>query len=384
MGKVKFISLLENKHLDRICNIAKILAFILTIGISTLYSGIEENGLAASGGRLNVKVNYKSESIIIEDNNYNNRYYLSMDNMKSWEGLDDLQTIDISTLLKVKDTTIYLKGDKDSNPTPVILQGEDKSLKVLYKIYNEKGKIFVTGDSSREVEYRVGGNGSWNNFSSSFETAPYEIKGATLHFRTKAIETKRAGKIVNLKIPKRPTAPSVKVDGSKLCITGLKSGLTQYRTVDGNWRTFESSDSKIKTVDLRALLGVTSGGSIPAGSIEVRNAATDKKVASAIKTLEVTAQPLVPNTITLNGTTLTIDDSDKKHRYEYTIVERGAGFDLLTAKWKSVTTNKPYIIKNVEVYDEIYVRLKSSTVSSTKQVVPASTYKVFEVKSISF
>jgi len=86
----------------------------------------------------------------------------------------------------------------------------------------------------------------------------------------------------------------------------------------------------------------------------------------------------------LTGTTLTIFGSDKKRAYEYTIVPRDKDINLSTARWTTITSAKAAIIKTAKIGDKICVRLKSYTDTTTKQAVPASTYKTMFVTSLSY
>lgn len=339
---------------------------------------------ADANSQVGVRVDYIEElAYITSGTGGSTKFYISLDGMKNWEIIDTGGVVDISAMLSSKENVIYFKGNKDLNPTVVTLQGEDNTLKVSYKVKDGVGRIEYS--YSGAVEYRKGSNGTWKTASNLMSTSIYEIKGATLHFRTPATATKRAGKIVTVKISKRPSAPTVKLDGSKLAITGLKSGLTQYRVNDSlNWLTFTSTDKKVNYLDLSSLLGgnTTSNTAIPAGVIELRTLGAEK-LTSTVKVIEVPAQAAAPEAVTLNGTTLTILDPDTKKNYEYTIVEKGASYNPYTAKWSaSVTSKKAVIIKKVAIGDRVLVRLKSTTDSKTKQVIPASCYKEFTVTAI--
>jgi hypothetical protein len=207
-------------------------------------------------------------------------------------------------------------------------------------------------------------------------TAKYELKGATLYFRTAATADRRAGKMVTLKISKRPSGPSVKLDTSKLCITGLKIGETQYRVGGSDtWITFTSTDTKAKSIDLKTILAVSSSAitAIPAGTVEFRTLGTNKKLNSSVKVIDISLQPTVPTQISVIGSTLSITDPTPKRYYEYTVVPQGKTLDFNTAKWTSVTAKNSIKIKKVSVGDLVYVRLKSTTDPTSKQPVLAST-----------
>lgn len=351
-----------------------------------------------SGTSVNYVVNYQEETITVASGTGgSNKFYLSTDKQKTWELLENSTavsstiTFDISNILKTKEVIIYFKGNKDTQPVEVTLQGEDKSLKVTYIVENSVGKLTYT--TTKPVEYRKGANGNWKTLTGNLDTTIYEVRGANLYFRTKATVTDRAGKVVKVKIPKRGSAPGVKVDGTELTLTGMKTGM-QYRLSNSNtWLTFQETDKK--EISIPSLLRITSIDVPVTGfTIEVRNAATDKKVASQIKVIDVPAQLAAPTsaTVSFNAGTLTIQDASSSKPYEYTIVKAGevsiVNFDYLqNATWKSVTSSKATKVTKVgnntlATGDYIYVRLKTTTDKTTKAVNLASTCLKISVTSI--
>jgi len=366
----------------------RVLIFILALFVLPLLINHSYNAKAdtvGTGTQVSVRLDWLEEiAEISPGQGGSSKFYISTDKMKTWENLGNTTTIDLSSIISSKAVTIYFKGNKDTNPLKVDLPGEDNSLKVKYEIVNGEGRIVISG-TSYPVEYRKGNNGSWKTASNNMSTSLYEIKGATLHFRTVATATRRAGKIVSVKIPKRPAAPSVSLDPDKLYIKGLKPGQTQYRVGDSlNWITFTASDNKTNTLDLSALLTPGANNTIPAGIIEFRTLGSDKKLHSAIKTIEIKAQEPAPNNVSLTGNALIISDSDVKRNYEYAVVSQNTAVDLKNIKkWVKVTAgNNPIIIRDAFVGDKVLVRVKSSKTADTKEPILASAYKEFTVKEI--
>lgn len=351
-----------------------------------------------SGTSINYVVNYQEETItVVSGTGGSTKFYLSTDKQKTWELLESSTavsstiTFDISNILKTKEVIIYFKGNKDTQPVEVTLQGEDKSLKVTYIVENSVGKLAYT--TTKPVEFRKGANGNWKTITGNLDTTIYEVRGANLFFRTKATVTDRAGKVVKVKIPKRGSAPGVKVDGTELTLTGMKTGM-QYRLSNSNtWLTFQETNKK--ELSIPNLLRITSIDVPMTGfTIEVRTAATDKKVASQIKVLDIPAQAGAPTsaTVSFNAGTLTIQDASSSKPYEYIIVKAGevsiVNYDYLqNATWKSVTSSKATKITKVgsntlATGDYIYVRLKTTTDKTTKVVNLASTCLKIGVTSL--
>ncbi len=322
------------------------------------------------------------------------KFYLSTNKKKTWELLDvNPNSIDLNGLMKSSDVKLYFKGNKDQNPVELVLKGEVKGLKAAYSVVGGAGKITLTGAVGKGgIEYRIGKDGNWTTWvENSFQTAPYEITGITLQFREKATISERSGKIVSLKIPKRPTPPSVKVDGDKFVLTGMKNNTMQYRVNNGQWITYIASDGKSKYLDIRSLLapGTTDNSRIPAGTIEIRTMATEKKVASAIRTIEIEQQQTAPTsaTVELNGTTLTCKDASATKQYEYTMLHVGEVLDMQKAKWTTIRSSKSVLIKKTGkaetiVGDVMVIRVKLEKDSVTKEEGLPSQYLSMQITSV--
>ncbi len=362
----------------------------------TIFTAVASSGLTGAEAstavtpvptsRVTVTIDYLEETARVTAGPANStKFYVSKDKMKTWESIEPNSPMDISAILSTKEVTLCFKGNKDTLPAEVVLQKEDSSLKAVYSVFNGAGRILLTG-TNFPIEYRKNTSSQWKPVgSTTFLTALYETYGTTLYFRTTADVSRRAGKIVSVKVTKRPSAPSVKLDGSKLYITGLKAGETQYRVGDSTvWIDFAPADAKLKTKDLKDFLGTESNSAIKAGVIEFRTKYDDgkKKLASSVRIIEVPAQPIAPANVTIAGTTITSQDTDKKKYYEYAVVTGTAALNAATAKWSSFTSAKPVIVKGANVGDRIYVRAKSYTDKETKLVIPASLPRELPVMSI--
>ncbi len=338
--------------------------------------------------KVDYKVDYLEETITVSRGPGNSdQFYISLDKGRNWESLPSVVVsdakvgqIDISAILSTKEVSVLLKGNKDTEEISCTLMKEPDDLKVTYDAVG--GQITFSGSSA--AEYRKGSNGIWKTAVNPLKTAVYEVKGATLYYRTAATASTRAGKIIKVKIPKRPAPPAVKLDGGKLIFSGFKANETQYRLNGSSEWNYFSSDPKVKSISFATLLKQTYEYNvpIPAFGIELRTVATPKKAASGERLMEVLQQPVCPDTVTLTGTTLLITDTVKRN-YEYTIVENGKKLDLTAAKWTGISPDKSVVIKKAAVNDKVYIRLKSTVDSSTKQVIPASTCKEFTISSIS-
>lgn len=379
------MSNLENKRIKLTITAKGIVkAFVALFVLLVAFGAFTEVKVSAATG-VNVSVNYLDETATVTaGSGGSTKFYMSTDK-KNWEILDSSGGVDLSGILKTKSVTVYFKGNKDTDAVSKVLDGEVSTLKTTYTIAAGVGTLSYSTTTSSAVQYRKGANGEWKTATGSISTAIYEVKGATLFFRTAATAATRAGKVVTVKIPKKPSAPSVRVDGSKLMITGLKAKETQYRLGDTSvWSTFLPTDTTSKVYELSYLLQSTapSNTALPAGIIELQTLGTDKKLNSGVKIIEVAAQLTVPDTIAISGSAVTITDTDKTRAYEYTIVSQSGSLNLKTAKWTGISTNKAVIIPKVIIGDRVLIRLRSKTDSTTKQLILASTYKELSIAYI--
>lgn len=371
---------INSQRIKKLIQKAFIIMLIFTLALNNPYFGNVKIANAAS--QVIVTADYTDETITVAaGGGQSTKFYFSTDNMKSWDQIE-AGKMDISTLMSTRDVIIYFKGNKDTVPFGFTIPAEDKTLKPVYSVINGTGCIQFT--STSQVQYRKG-NGSWINVTSPFYTAMYESRGATLYFRTAPTVSTRAGKIINVRVPKRPNAPSVRLDTSKLYLSGMKSGVTQYRVNDNTvWLTYTSSGN-INYLDLTTMLGgsLLTNTPIPAGVVEFRTPGDNKKTASAVKVIEVAAQTaIIQSMVTLNGSSLTISEPDKKKYYEYTVVSQGSTLDVAKAKWTSVSPGRTVIVPRVNVGDKLLVRVKSYTDSTTKQLVLPSTYVAMQITGI--
>jgi hypothetical protein len=241
----------NRKDERKLIQLLRYTAVMFTLALTFLLVKAPEMAQAST---VNYTINYETQ--ILDASVNSGRVYLSIDKERTWESLEDSgYTVDISSLLQTKESYIYLKTSNSTTSTKVPLMAEpvnDMTITVT------SAGITYSTSSGSTIEYQKGKNGPWVNLGTSgtLNTKPMEIKGATINFRTKALATRRAGKIVAVRISKKSTAPSVKFDGGKLSITGLKTTM-QYRTPSGTWLPVTLAD-KANSVSVYLYNGITS------------------------------------------------------------------------------------------------------------------------------
>lgn len=361
---------------------------------SSIAAGSGNSSVTTTESSLNVTINYLEETITILGNG--SKVYISTNKGKTWEYLESSEvskyTLELSCYMKTAETVLYFKKAGEEVPYILTIPKEEKTLKAKYVVTNAGGTVELSYAAGTVIEYRKGTNGDWKEYTSSFSTKPYENTGYTLQFRSKATPTQRAGKIVNVKIAKRPTAPIISVDYSDLCLKGLKNGTTEYRlSTASEWTTFNAVSGQSSLLDLYTVLNSTMASVdktstlLKAGSIEVRTKAMGKKLASAVRLIEIPAQHAAPDTtVTLKDDTLVISDASAKKPYEYTIIHQGETFDISKVTWKKVTSSKGTSIKKfgsatTVTGDVLYVRMASYKDTAAGTISVASLPKKINV-----
>lgn len=341
----------------------------------------------ATGTPVIYDLDYEKEILTIKAGaGTSNKFYFSADNRRTWTFIDVASAtpaenkIDISAFLKTKESVIYIRGNKDTYPVAVTLMAEPAALKPKYAVEEGKGKMVWEGPIN--IEYKKGTNGDWVTWNTTpyMATENYELTGTTLYIRTAATKAVRASRVATFKVPKKPTAPSAKYDGSKFLISGLNAKTMEYRI--NNATAWSPLAEGTKTMEVTSLFGLTNNV-MNGGVFEVRLKATAKKPASLVRVIEVPTQPImIASEVKIEGSTITIAGANKNNVYEYTRIDSDKTFNLATAKWTAISSNKPVIVPRTSITDTFYIRRKAVTDKVTKVVTPASTFISHKVVTV--
>ena len=388
----------------------------------------------ATTAKPKVEVNYLEEFLIIDKpSTLDKKLYISTDKKKSWDRIewDPAGTavyFDISSVLSGREVTVYVgNSTTDENQiTEVTLAKQEK-----IKAKASGASIVITEiPAGRNVEYRKGDGSIWTVATTSaisgrpdlpkvtagtnqveVDFSAYALKGAKLTFRLAATKTQRVGKEVKAKVAKRANAPNIKLDGTKLALSGFKAGGSEYRLDDKTgWAASAEKvipAAKIWGADVsnRSIpLGVEKAVSVAGiscpmkgGVAEVRNAAAKTKPASRSKIVEVTSQavfldaskvtvkvlPPKSKSSSASRVAISISDASSTNAYEYTLVNPVVqDLDVTLMKWNTIKNSKDIEIKAVKYGSStinpganmaLLVRKKSVTNKQTKVVYMAST-----------
>lgn len=369
----------------------------LTFAMVLLFSSKRVN--AASSISIS-EINYEESTITLQANSGDTAVYFSDSNQKKWLKVpgtlssDNKITMDISWISVSSNYTITFKGDSSTTVVSVTIPKQVTTFKATFN--KVKGTMAFTNASSRTIEWRKKDSATWTTVPCTNGSIDYDAlseslgflytKGATIYFRLAPVNGTgssvglRASKEISVSIPKKTSAPSVKVDGSKFIIA-VKSGMA-YRLVDsdgkptgdGSWTTIKSSSNlKLSSIASKAMYTTEANASSQEEVyIQFRTNPTSTTQVSLTKTLTVPTQEGPPDVddygITFEYTSsstlaLTVEAASSTQPFEYTIIEDDDTLDYTEATWTSITSSTAISIDDdtAEEGDHIYIREKSIT-----------------------
>lgn len=345
----------------------------------------------ASAAEIAVKeINYYNSSMTLQVSNRDTEVYYSDANKKNWEVLegewinDNTIVMDISWVSPLKNQVITLKGNYEEKITTVVIPKQATNFKASYN--KLKGTMSFSNVGARTIQWRKKNSSTWKTVNQSTiatELSYFFTNGATVVFRLAPINGydhtnvgMRASKEVTVTIPKKATAPSVKLDGSKFVISAAK-GLV-YRKVEsdgsvGQWIT-KSSSSDLLLADVAKEAMYHSDGTMKEVTLQFRKNATSSSQVSNIATLVIPIQEGPPKEekdgITLSYTSssslsIQVKSASATTPFEYTIVKKDQSLNYNSAKWSTIDNNNGIAItkSNAPEGSRIYLRKKTMEAS---------------------
>ncbi|MCR5830117.1 MAG: hypothetical protein K6F93_07230 [Lachnospiraceae bacterium] len=298
--------------------------------------------------------------------NGNTIIYSSLDNKKTWSEIDgvivgDKLIMDIQFASSASDVNVWLKGDKDSKVIKVVIPKQSSTFKAKYD--RGTGTIVMSGyedrttfrwhkstdDNYQTVSFDTN-NASYRKFENEIEKLT--TKGAKIMIglpgrNGTGIDDMgvRPVKEVTVTIPKRSSAPNVKINVTKLTLNTRDKMEYQVIGSGDDWKTCTKNMS---VSDIAPSVLYENGSKTVA--IKFRNAATSSRPASLESFVTIKGQNAGPavgtsgkdvkieaGTGKLAGKTIiTFNTASKTAPVEYKIVKPNETEVNYTKGWKAI------------------------------------------------
>lgn len=356
-----------------------------------------------------VSIDYE-ELWLVVDAKDNTAVYYSDKAQKTWteaiQDEDGKYYIDISWLKNTSAVEITLKGDLNEEVVSISIAARESKFKVKFDKVSGTLSFTSLPEEAQTLEWRKATSYEWHTATiedakdadSEFgqELEKLRIAGASIYVRLPQTAGqlnddgtfdagKRQSKEVKVSITKRATAPTVKINGTKLQLNTTTA--MEYSLDCGVTWIKASKNMAIETVAPEAL-----GAGAKDVAVWFRKAATAKAGYSKTFVLEIPAQRVQP-TVSAGGTAevsyeskdgkfyLTFSQASKTSPYEYTVVKSGNTLDMTKASWKAVTSAKTISVsaKTAPAGSTIYVRKKMVSQTTTTDLQLASAAAVIPV-----
>ena len=366
---------------------------VMLICVGTVYTIVHAESIAIT------EIDYEKLTLTVKANAGDSRIFLATTkNATKWDEIpgeldtNNQVTMDISWVSNSKNYTLYLKGDKSTEPISVTLPKQNTKFKATLS----KDKIsFTNAGTSGKIYWRKSTSTEWKEFNQNDQSEmqnlleSFSLKGISLVFRTGQVvgtsvdkPGERPSKISTLKIAKRAAAPNVSLNYNTMTFA-VKKTMEYKLSTEDTWKDINTTTLNLGDV-MSSVLYDQNGKDMKEDEtvgIDFRVKATASKVASQTKTLQIPRQEDTPTdniTTAYTGPTqlklliekkdVTIDDKDvtleaasSSNPYEYTVVKSGETLDIYKAKWTGITTETTKISSTVAPEgSSIYVRKKAT------------------------
>ena len=369
---------------------------------------------ADEAGKISVgDIDYERLTMKVYKNGNSNVYFSTTlaNDLSGWDEVNGVAAddgkgtyllVDISWASSASDVKFYLRGDKNTTATEVVLPKVTAAFRVSFDKVN--GDFTFSGQEDRTYFfYRKSTDYNWIKvyFEGMGDPAPgnpsevsyatflsgidmLRFKGAKLLFRigqqpgTDENDTgARPSKEVAVTVSKYASAPSVKLNVTKLTFNTKTT--MEWSDDMKNWHECEKN-MELKDLAPAALIG-GKGGAASDVTLFFRLASTEKKPCSQISVVVIPAQTAAPSvgkdsssevsySYSNNKLLLRFSKASATNMYEYCIVGKGAEFSESTAKWKTIKAAKTVSITKKSAEDAtIYVRYKG-TLENIKKGIP--------------
>jgi len=405
-------------------------ATALTVAVGA--KAIDASAADSAGSVAVDEIDYENLTLTIKANPGDTRVlFATSKTAKTWDAVpgelsgENKITADISWVSVSKDTTLYFKGDKSTEPVAVTLPKQNKKFKAVFdpmtntvSFKNQSNSSGSDGSAAQsKIYWRKSKSEQWTEYAESEMSnllESFAMKGITLYFQEGQVAGtadnvgERPSKASSLKIAKRAAAPKVSLDYSKRTFNAKTT--MEYRPVgETTWKSVESTTLSLKDALPKALDPTTITDPDATVSIDFRTKATAKKVSSQIRTVEVPVQEATPTdnvgffytgsqqckvTIkqwTSDDKTKVLEAASSKNPYEYTVVqsdeknENANLDDASSVSWTAITAEETTLSSSVAPDNsKIYIRKKATKSKlATKEVCAGSGKLSYPTASIS-
>ncbi|MDE7422088.1 MAG: hypothetical protein K2N51_00060 [Lachnospiraceae bacterium] len=379
---------------------------VMLICVGTVYTIVHAESISIT------EIDYEKLTLTVKANAGDSRIFLATTkNATKWDEIpgeldtNNQVTMDISWVSNSKNYTLYLKGDKSTEPISVTLPKQNTKFKATLS----KDKIsFTNAGTSGKYYWRKSTSTEWKEFDPDDQSEmqnlleSFSLKGISLVFRTGQVVGTSAGKpgerpskISTLKIAKRAAAPNVSLNYNTMTFA-VKKTMEYKLSTEDTWKDINTTTLNLGDV-MSSVLYDQNGKNMKEDEtvgIDFRVKATASKVASQTKTLQIPRQEDTPTgniTTAYTGPTqlklliekkdvkidekeVTLEAASSSNPYEYTVVKSGETLDIYKAKWTGITTETTKISSTVAPEkSSIYVRKKAT---ATK--LPGMEHKIVE------
>lgn len=337
-------------------------------------------------------INYKNSTITLQMNSGDTEVYYSNSSKKSWDLIEGdinnrLITFDISWISLSSKYTITFKGNHSTGITTVTLPKQTSTFKATYS--KAKGTISFKNYGTRTIEWKKKNSSTWNTVNENSLTQELSYlysNGATVIFRLAPVNGTsntdvglRASNEVTITIPKKASAPNIKINGSKFLIAANK-GLA-YRTKEANgtvtdWTTISTTTNLLlKNIAAKAMYTLSSTQSEV--TLQFRTNASSSSQVSNISTVVVPVQEGPPSadkygiSLAYTGSStlkIQVKAASTTVPFEYVIVKQDDELNYLTCNWTPITTSTAVTITSTSAPKGSHIFIRKKSIEATETV----------------
>ncbi len=333
------------------------------------------------------EINYQNSTITLQLNEGDTAVYFSDALKRTWEEVpgtiqsNKTVTMDISWISAASNYVMNFKGNSSTAVVSITIPKQATNFNATFN--KVKGTISFKNAGNRSVEWRKKGSTSWKTVDKNTISSDISLlysNGATVYFRLAPVNGTgvtnvgfRPSKEVTITVPKKPSAPTITINGSKFSIE-VKKGMA-YRTInkDGaatDWITVGSSTDLLLRNIAPSVLYNTTLASQSAVTMQFRTNAKSTALMSKTASVTIPIQEGPPSLetygISLSYTSssslsLQVKAANSKVPFEYTVVKEGSELNHQTAAWTAITSSTAVTLDNTaaKTGSKIYVRKKS-------------------------